>query len=81
MKGFDLPVMDGTRKSFCGKAKVIEHDNGDICLISYSTLVARIHNGNFEKLWDGYSATTMRHIIHSFYFTIFQVVESCGGIN
>ena len=62
MKGFDLPVMDGTRKSFYGKAKVIEHDNGDICLISYSTLVARIHNGNFEKLWDGYSATTMRHI-------------------
>ena len=50
MKGFDLPVMDGTRKSFYGKAKVIEHDNGDICLISYSTLVARIHNGNFEKL-------------------------------
>lgn len=58
MKGFDLPVMDGTRKSFYGKAKVIEHDNGDICLISYSTLVARIHNGNFEKLWDGYSATS-----------------------
>ena len=62
MKVFNLPVMDRTRKSFYGKAKVIEHDNGDICLISYSTLVARIHNGNFEKLWDGYSATTMRHI-------------------
>lgn len=28
MKVFDLPVMDRTRKSFYGKAKVIEHDNG-----------------------------------------------------
>lgn len=34
MKVFDLPVMDRTRKSFYGKAKVIEHDNGDICLIN-----------------------------------------------
>ena len=62
MRRFDLPVMDGTRKSFYGKAKVIEHDNGDISLISYSTLVCIIHNRKFEKLWDGYSATTMRHV-------------------
>lgn len=62
MRRFDLPVQNGTRKSFYGKAKVIEHDNGDISLISYSTLVCRIHNGKFEKLCDGYSATTMRHV-------------------
>lgn len=36
--------------------------NGDIELTSYTTIVARIHNGKFERLWNGYSATTMRHI-------------------
>lgn len=50
------------RKSFYGKAKVIEKDNGDIELRSYETIVARIRNGKFERLWDGYSATTMNHI-------------------
>lgn len=50
------------RKSFYGKARVIEQDNGDIELQSYDTIVARIRNGNFERLWDGYSATTMNHI-------------------
>lgn len=50
------------RKSFYGKAQVIEQDNGDIELQSYDTIVARIRNGNFERLWDGYSATTMNHI-------------------
>ena len=50
------------RKSFYGKAKVIEKENGDIELRSYETIVARIRNGKFERLWDGYSATTMNHI-------------------
>lgn len=50
------------RKSFYGKAQVITHDNGDIELKSYNTIVARIRNGNFERLWDGYSATTMNHV-------------------
>ena len=50
------------RKSFYGKAKVIEKDNGDIELRSYETIVARIRNGKFERLWSGYSATTMNHI-------------------
>lgn len=50
------------RKSFYGKAKVVEMENGDIGLLSYSTIVARIHNGKFERLWSGYSATTMNHI-------------------
>lgn len=61
MKTFELIPMDG-RKSFYGKAEVIERDNGDIELRSYSTIVARIRNGKFERLWGGYSATTMRHI-------------------
>lgn len=50
------------QKSFYGKAKVIERANGDIELKSYDTIVARVHNGKFERLWDSYSATTMKHI-------------------
>ncbi len=61
MKTFELKPIDG-RKSFYNKAKVTELDNGDIELTSYTTIVARIHNGKFERLWNGYSATTMRHI-------------------
>jgi hypothetical protein len=62
MKRFDLPVMNDGRKSFYGKAIVIEKDNGNIELQSYTTIVCRIRNGKFERLWDGYSSTTMRHI-------------------
>ena len=61
MKTFELKPING-RKSFYGKAEVIEKDNGDIELRSYSTIVARIRNGKFERLWSGYSATTMNHI-------------------
>lgn len=50
------------RKSFYGKAYIVrEGDN--IELVSYSTTVARINGkGQFERLWGGYSATTMRHV-------------------
>lgn len=61
MKVFELTPING-RKSFYGKAKVIERDNGDIELMSYNTIVARIRNGNFERLWGGYSNTTITHI-------------------
>lgn len=50
------------RKSFYGKAEVIKRDNGDIELKSYQTIVARIREGRFERLWNGYSVTTMNHI-------------------
>ena len=61
MREYDLRPTH-SRKSFYGKAVVIEKDNGDIELRSYNTIVARIRNGVFERLWSGYSATTMRHI-------------------
>lgn len=61
MKVFELKPING-RKSFYGKAAAIEKDNGDIELRSYNTIVARIRNGKFERLWSGYSATTMNHI-------------------
>lgn len=50
------------RKSFYNKAEIITKDNGDIELKSYNTIVARIRNGKFERLWSGYSMTTMTHI-------------------
>lgn len=61
MKKKYLEPVDG-RKSFYGKAIIIEKDNGDIELKSYDTIVARIRNGKFHRLWNDYSATTMRHI-------------------
>lgn len=61
MKTFELKPNNG-RKSFYGKAEVIERENGDIELRSYNTIVARIRNGKFERLWSGYSATTMNHV-------------------
>ena len=58
---YELHPING-RKSFYGKAEVIEKENGDIELKSYQTIVARIRNGKFERLWSGYSMTTMNHI-------------------
>ena len=52
-----------SRKSFYGKARVVIAKNGDKTLISYTTPVLRLTaDGKLEKLWHGYSATTMRHI-------------------
>ena len=61
MKEFYLSPINN-RKSFYGKAVVIEKDNGIIELKSYNTIVARIKNGKFERLWNGYSQTNMNHI-------------------
>ena len=58
---FDLPCYD-SRKSFYGKAQVIEAPEGRY-LKSYNTIVCFLsYGGTFKKLWEGYSATTMRHI-------------------
>lgn len=64
MKIYDLPVMGYDRaKSFYGKARVIEKDNGEKVLQSYTTDVCKItSNGEFVRLWDGYSSTTIRHV-------------------
>lgn len=59
---YDLvPIYDG-RKSFYGKARVVEDEDGKT-LISYTTKVCRIDkNGNVERLWSGNSQTTNRHV-------------------
>lgn len=62
MRIFELPCFDG-RKSFYGKAHVIERDDGTRQLQSYSTIVAEISAaGVFRKTWSGNTQTTNRHI-------------------
>ena len=62
MREFDLPCLEA-RKSFYGKAKIIELDNGTKQLKSYNTIVGEIdNNNNYISLWDGKTQTTTRHI-------------------
>lgn len=49
------------QKSFYGKAFVTEKD-GVATLRSYKTDVCKIVDGKLIKLWNGYSATTMKHV-------------------
>lgn len=76
MKKYYLSPMGYERaKSFYCKALVIEKDNGEKVLQSYNTEVCKVtSDGEFVRLWDGYSATTMRHI-NSF----LQLVGIVGG--
>ena len=62
MKTFELAARYDARKSFYGKAHVIELDNGVIQLQSYNTIVGEIRSGEYVQLWDGKSQTTTRHI-------------------
>ena len=60
MKIFELVPRYDTRKSFYGKARVIDHENGTIELQSYDTIVSRCVNGKIEELGK-WSQTTTRH--------------------
>lgn len=62
MNIYELSARYDSRKSFYGKAHVIELDNGTKQLQSYSTIVGEIRNGKYYQLWDGKSQTTSRHI-------------------
>lgn len=59
---YELSARYDSRKSFYGKAHVIELDNGTLQLLSYDTIVGEIKNGKYFQLWDGKSQTTTRHI-------------------
>lgn len=50
-----------TLEEFNTRAVIIPTETGAI-LKSYYTEVAEIRNGEFIRLWDGYSVTTMKHI-------------------
>ena len=60
MKIFELVPRYDTRKSFYGKARIIDHENGTIELQSYNTIVSRCVNGKVEELGK-WSQTTTRH--------------------
>lgn len=62
MKIYELSARFDVRKSFYGKAHVVEHDNGIIQLQSYNTIVGEIKNNTYYQLWEGKSQTTSRHI-------------------
>lgn len=62
MKKYYL-IPNDSHKSFYGKAIVIEKDNGEKELISYATTVMKqTKTGEYIRLWDGWTATTGRHI-------------------
>jgi hypothetical protein len=48
-------------EGFGNRALVIPTDNGYI-LKSYYTNVAEFRNGEFIRLWDGFSTTTLKHV-------------------
>lgn len=64
MKSFLLPAAPNDRaRTFYGKAVVVEEENGGRLLLSYGVPVCRItSDGEFIRIWPGYSATTMRHL-------------------
>lgn len=62
MSKYELKPTDG-RKSFYGKAVVMVEDNGTETLYSYNTpIIKRLVSGELVKIWDGWTATTGRHI-------------------
>lgn len=50
MNIYELTARYDSRKSFCGKAHVIDHGNGVLELQSYNTIVSRCVNGVVEHL-------------------------------
>lgn len=62
MRKYELIPTNG-RKSFYGKAIVQIADDGTETLLSYGTpIVRKAKDGKITRLWDGWSATTGRHI-------------------
>lgn len=63
MRFYELDAIYDARKSFYGKAHVIDHEDGRLELQSYDTIVAEIRDGQLVYDCLGtYSQTTNRHI-------------------
>ena len=60
MQIYELSARYDSRKSFYGKAHIIDHENGVVELQSYSTIVSRCINGKVRHLGK-WSQTTTRH--------------------
>lgn len=62
MKIYELKPIT-SQKSFYGKAVVLVDDDGNETLYSYNTpIIKRLVNGSLVRLWDGWTATTGKHI-------------------
>ena len=62
VKSYEL-IPNDSHKSFYGKARVYVLADGTEILRSYQTdVLARDPDGTLHRLWDGWSATTGRHI-------------------
>lgn len=57
---YELTARYDSRKSFYGKAHVIDHEDGTLELQSYATIVSRCKDGKVEHLGK-WSQTTSRH--------------------
>ena len=57
---YELEARFDVRKSFYGKAHIIDYENGTFELQSYNTIVSRCVNGKVEELGK-FSNTTTRH--------------------
>lgn len=60
MRIYELEPQFDARKSFYGKAHIIDYENGTFELQSYNTIVSRCIDGKVEELGT-WSATTTRH--------------------
>ena len=60
MYTYELSARYDSRKSFYGKATVIDYENGTLELRSYNTIVSRCVDGVVEHLGK-WSQTTSRH--------------------
>lgn len=73
---FELSPVDN-RKSFYGKAKVLDNGNGEYILYSYDTPVAKVKDGVYEDLeYDHHSQTTNRHV--RAFKKYFDIESACG---
>ena len=62
METYELTARYDARKSFYGKAKIVENNN-ILTLFSYGTKVAEIDTAkNTAKIFNAQSQTTLRHI-------------------
>lgn len=60
MRIYELEPQFDARKSFYGKAHIIDHEDGTFELQSYNTIVSRCVNGKVEEIGK-WSNTTTRH--------------------
>ena len=60
MRIYELEAKFDARKSFYGKAHIIDYEDGTFELQSYNTIVSRCVSGKVEELGK-WSQTTTRH--------------------